>query len=100
MNEKVSAKLFLLYQKNAKEWNLEEHQLYDDGDPHQCEKSKAISIWLTSFGLCVKLLMPLLMLIDSSNGEETLNRICKIFGRKGKYWKCPAQVYKWYTCYR
>jgi hypothetical protein len=24
------------------------------------------------------------MLIDSFNGEETLNRICKIFGRKGK----------------
>jgi hypothetical protein len=44
MDEKVSAKLFLLYQKYAKEWNLEEHQLYDDGDPHQCEKSKAISI--------------------------------------------------------
>jgi hypothetical protein len=29
--------------KNAKEWNLEEHQLYD-GDPPQCAKSKAISI--------------------------------------------------------
>jgi hypothetical protein len=24
------------------------------------------------------------MLIDSSNGEEMLNRICKIFGRKEK----------------
>jgi hypothetical protein len=56
----------LLYQKNAKEWNLEEHQLYNDGDPHQCEKSKAISIWLTFFGLCVKWLTSLLMLIDSS----------------------------------
>jgi hypothetical protein len=44
MNEKVSAKLFLLYQKNAKEWNLEEYQLYDDGDPPQSAKSKAISI--------------------------------------------------------
>jgi hypothetical protein len=39
-------------------------------------------------------LTPQLMLIDSSNREETLNRICKIFGRKGKDWKCPAQVYK------
>jgi hypothetical protein len=38
--------------------------------------------------------MPLLILIDSSNGEEMLNRICKIFGRKVKDWKCPAQVYK------
>jgi hypothetical protein len=55
----------LLYQKNAKEWNLEERQLYDDGDPPQCVKSKDI-IWLTSFGLCVKWLMPQLMLIDSS----------------------------------
>jgi hypothetical protein len=44
MNEKVLAKLFLLYQKNAKEWNLEERQLYDDGDPPQSAKSKAISI--------------------------------------------------------
>jgi hypothetical protein len=44
MNEKVSAKIVLLYQKNAKEWNLEERQLYDDGDPPQCAKSKAISI--------------------------------------------------------
>jgi hypothetical protein len=44
MNKKVSAKLFLLYQKNAKEWNLEEYQLYDDGDPPQFAKSKAISI--------------------------------------------------------
>jgi hypothetical protein len=45
MNEKVSAKLFLLKkQKNAKEWNLEERQLYDDGDPPQFAKSKAISI--------------------------------------------------------
>jgi hypothetical protein len=35
MNEKVSTKLFLLYQKIAKEWNLEERQLYDDGDPPQ-----------------------------------------------------------------
>jgi hypothetical protein len=34
------------------------------------------------------------MLIDSSKGEETLNRICKIFGRKEKDWKCPAQLYK------
>jgi hypothetical protein len=34
------------------------------------------------------------MLIDSSNGEKMLNRICKIFGTKGKDWKCPAQVYK------
>jgi hypothetical protein len=34
----------LPYQKNAKEWNLEEHQLYDDGDPPQSAKSKAISI--------------------------------------------------------
>jgi hypothetical protein len=33
------------------------------------------------------------MLIESSNGEETLNKVCKIFGRKGKDWKCPAQVY-------
>jgi hypothetical protein len=85
---------------NAKEWNLEERQLYDDGDPPQCAKSKAISIWLTFFGICVKWLMPLLMLTDSSKGEEMLNRICKIFGRKGKDWKCPAQVYKRYTCYR
>jgi hypothetical protein len=45
-------------------------------------------------------LASLLMVIDSSNGEETLNRICKIFGRKGEDWKCPAQVYKWYTHYR
>jgi hypothetical protein len=44
MDEKVSAKLFLLHQNNAKEWNLEERQLYDDGDPPQCAKSKAISI--------------------------------------------------------
>jgi hypothetical protein len=44
MDEKVSAKFFLLYQKNAKEWNLEERQLYDDGDPPQSAKSKAISI--------------------------------------------------------
>jgi hypothetical protein len=44
MDEKVSAKLFLLYQNNAKEWNLEECQLYDDDDPPQCAKSKAISI--------------------------------------------------------
>jgi hypothetical protein len=44
MDEKVSAKLFLLYQKNAKEWNIEERQLYDDGDPPQSAKSKAISI--------------------------------------------------------
>jgi hypothetical protein len=44
MNEKVLVKLFLLYQKNAKEWNLEERQLYDDGDPHQCAESKVISI--------------------------------------------------------
>jgi hypothetical protein len=35
MNEKVLAILFLQYQKNAKEWNLEERQLYDDGDPPQ-----------------------------------------------------------------
>jgi hypothetical protein len=56
----------LLYQKYAKEWNLEEQQLYDDGDPAQCAKSKVVSIWLTSFGLCVKSLTPLLMLIDSS----------------------------------
>jgi hypothetical protein len=35
MKKKVSAKLVLLYQKNAKEWNLEERQLYDDGDPPQ-----------------------------------------------------------------
>jgi hypothetical protein len=68
----------LLYLKNAKEWNLEECQLYDDGDPPQCAKSKAISIWLISVGLCVKWLMSLLMLIDSSNGEETLNRFCKL----------------------
>jgi hypothetical protein len=34
----------LPYQKNAKEWNLEERQLYDDGDPPQSVKSKAISI--------------------------------------------------------
>jgi hypothetical protein len=88
----------LLYQKDAKEWNLEEHQLYDDGDPPQCAKSKAISVWLTSFGPCVKCLTPLLMFIDSSNGEEILNRICKIFGRKEKDWNCPAQVYKRYTC--
>jgi hypothetical protein len=90
----------LIYQKNAKEWNPKEYQLYDDGDPHQCAKSKAISIWVTSFGLCVKWLTPLLMLIDSSNGEETLNLIYKIFGRKGKDWKYPAHVYKWYTHYR
>jgi hypothetical protein len=90
----------LLYQKNDVEWNLEEHQLYDDGDPPQCAKSKAINIWLTSFGPCVKWLMPLLMLIDSSNREEMLNRICKIFGRQGKDYKCLAQVYKRYTCYR
>jgi hypothetical protein len=70
--------------KNAKEWNLEERQLYDDGDPPQCANSKAVSIWLTSFGLCVKWLTLLLMLIYSSNREEMLNRICKIFGRKGK----------------
>ena len=44
MNEKVLAKLFLLYQKNTKEWNLEEYQLYDDGDQPQFAKSKAISI--------------------------------------------------------
>jgi hypothetical protein len=44
MNEKVLAKLFLLYQKNTKEWNLEEYQSYDDGDPLQSAKSKAISI--------------------------------------------------------
>jgi hypothetical protein len=36
----------LLYQKNAKECNLEEHQLYDDGDPPQCAKFKVISILL------------------------------------------------------
>jgi hypothetical protein len=35
MNENVLAKLFLLYQKIAKEWNLEEYQSYDDGDPPQ-----------------------------------------------------------------
>jgi hypothetical protein len=46
MNEKVLAKLFLLYQKNAKEWNLEERQLYDDGAPHQYAESKVISISL------------------------------------------------------
>jgi hypothetical protein len=34
------------------------------------------------------------MLIDSFNGEETLNRICKIFHRKGKDWNYPAQAYK------
>jgi hypothetical protein len=76
----------LLYRKITKKWNPEEYQLYDDGNPHQCAESKTISIWLTSFGPCVKWLMPLLM--------------CKIFGRKEKDWKCPAQVYKWYTCYR
>jgi hypothetical protein len=38
MNEKVLAKLFLLYQKIAKEWNSEEYQSYDDDDPPQkCE---------------------------------------------------------------
>ena len=66
MNEKVSAKLFLLYRKNTKGWNLEEYQSYDDDNPLQSAKSKAISIWLTSFGLCVKWLTPLLMSIDSS----------------------------------
>jgi hypothetical protein len=35
---------FLPYQKNAKEWNLEERQLYDDGDPPQSVNSKVISI--------------------------------------------------------
>jgi hypothetical protein len=35
MNEKVLAKLFLLYQKIAKEWNPKEYQSYDDGDPPQ-----------------------------------------------------------------
>jgi hypothetical protein len=74
----------LLYQKNTKEWNLEECQLYDDGDRPQYAKSKAISIWLTSFGLCVKWLTPLLISMDSSNKEEMLNMICKIFGRKVK----------------
>jgi hypothetical protein len=34
----------LLYQKNAKERNLEERKLYDDDDPPQSAKSKAISI--------------------------------------------------------
>jgi hypothetical protein len=43
MNKRVLAKLFLLYQKIAKEWNLEERQLYDDGDPPQYAKSKVIS---------------------------------------------------------
>jgi hypothetical protein len=44
MNERVLAKLFLLYQKIAKEWNLEEYQSYDNGDLLQSAKSKAISI--------------------------------------------------------
>jgi hypothetical protein len=44
MDEKVSAKLFLLYQNNVKELNLEERQLYNDGDPPQCANTKAISI--------------------------------------------------------
>jgi hypothetical protein len=44
MNEKVSAKLFCYTKRMLKKWNLEEHQLYDDGDPPQCAKSKAISI--------------------------------------------------------
>jgi hypothetical protein len=35
MNEKGVGYFFLLYQKIAKDWNLEEHQLYDDGDPPQ-----------------------------------------------------------------
>jgi hypothetical protein len=55
-----------LYRKITKEWNMEEHRLYDDGDPPQSAKSKAISIWLTCFGLCVKWFTPQLMLIDSS----------------------------------
>jgi hypothetical protein len=42
MNERVLAKLFLLYQKNTKEWNLEEHQLYDDGDPPQCANPRPL----------------------------------------------------------
>jgi hypothetical protein len=42
----------LLYRKIAKEQNLEERQLYDDGDPSQSAKSKAISIWLTLWTMC------------------------------------------------
>jgi hypothetical protein len=44
MNERVLARLILLYQKIAKELNPEEYQSYDDGDPLQSAKSKAISI--------------------------------------------------------
>jgi hypothetical protein len=44
MNEKVLAKLFLLYQKIAKEWNPEEYQSYDNGVRLKSAKSKAISI--------------------------------------------------------
>ena len=76
--------------KIAKEWNLEERQTCDDGDPYQVcmykgisvwltclglcvmrmTLSKGISVWLTRFGLCVMQMTPLLMLIDSSKKER------------------------------
>jgi hypothetical protein len=38
MNEKVSAKSFSYTKNIAKEWNPEEYQSYDEGDPPQkCE---------------------------------------------------------------
>jgi hypothetical protein len=72
----VSAKLFC-YTKRILNKESRRTHLYDNGDPPQCANSKAISIWLISFGLCVKYMTPLLMLIDSSNGVEMLNRIYK-----------------------
>jgi hypothetical protein len=45
MNEKVSAKLFLLYQKNTKEWNPEEYQSYDDDDLLQSAKIQGLLVF-------------------------------------------------------
>lgn len=50
----------------TKEWNLEEYQSCNDGDPPQECESKGIGIWPTHIGLCTMNLVPLLMLIDSS----------------------------------
>ena len=64
-------------------------------------KSKGASTWLTHLGLCASATGAALMLSNSSEKWEITERgFAKVFGRKKEDWKNPAQVYRWYTCYR